>query len=200
MVLGQQKQKPGVEEWAEAGEVLADRLAECVHAYKHNTYIFMSESERQHKTGIVIKLLQGLHALLDELEASADSPKQALDEEIVHGFVASFTEALKILPWLSTDMQKLLKSPWMKGFPGKVAESLFWGNGEENKGIGSGSPEHGRLPGVLADLLEREELGDVRAVRKGGDGGSSPSRKDKDKADRWHEQNAGYLRTAGRVE
>jgi hypothetical protein len=198
MDSGQERVKPGIAEWIDAAEVLADRFTECVHAYKHNTYIFMAEAERQHKTDKVIKLLQGLHVLLDKSDMPPEiAPKDARGDQLVAGFAELFGEALKVLPWISTDMQKLLKSPWMKGFPGKVAEALFWGNGDENKGIGSGSPEHGRLPKVLADLLEREEMGDVRPTR---DSAREPQRKDKGGADRWREQNAGYLRTAGRVD
>lgn len=193
----QQKQKPGVAEWVEAAEVLADRLTECVHAYKHNTYIFMAEAERQRKTDLVIKILQKIHLSLDKSDEAAEHNDAQGDDEIAASFFGIFSEALKVLPWVSTDMQKLLKSPWMKGFPGKVAESLFWGNGDERKGIGSGLPEHGRLPGWLADLIDREEVGDVRPTRETT---AEPSRNDKEGSDRWHEQNAGYLRTAGRVD
>ncbi|MDD3370225.1 MAG: hypothetical protein PHE27_00210 [Alphaproteobacteria bacterium] len=194
---GQYKRKPRMEEWVEAAEVLADRLTECVHTYKHNTYIFMAEAERQHKTDLVIKILQKLHAALDESDNPTASGNRVVEKRLVDSFVSLFTEALKVLPWISVDMQKLLKSPWMKGFPGKVSESLFWGNGEERKGIGSGLPEHGRLPEWLTDIMDREEVGEVRPARSET---GEPSRKDKEAADRWHEQNAGFLRTAGRVE
>ena len=88
----------------------------------------------------------------------------------------------------------------MKNFPSKVAETIFFGNGDENKGIGSGMAEHGRLPGVLAALLEREQIGETRPERKELVAGAEPQRHDVDPNVRWAQQNSGYLRTAGKVE
>jgi hypothetical protein len=196
----QQIQKPGLEELAEVAAVLADRLTECVHVYKHNVDVFMAEAERQQKTDLTIGVLQRLHSSLDQAEIPAEfiSNVKENDEKLVGGFEVLFREALKMLPWLSVDMQKLLKSSWMKKFPSKVAESLFFGGTEENKGIGSGCPEHGRLPAVLSALLEREELGDTRPPRE--ELSDEPHRHDVEGRVRWAEQNSGYLRTAGKVE
>jgi len=202
MAVTQQYRKPGIDEWTRVAETLADRLTECVHTYKHNTYIFMAESERQHKTAFVIKILQKLHSLLDQAEMPSElvANIQESDEQVIAGLFVLFREALGALPWLSSDMQKLLKSPWMKGFPDKVAQSLFLGNGDETKGIGSGLPEHGRLPGVLSRLLEQEEMGDVRPSRDPSAGEREPRRHDVDASTRWSEQNSGFLRKAGRVD
>jgi len=200
MTVTQQFQKPSIDEWTRVAETVADRLTECVHTYKHNTYIFMAESERQHKTSFVIKILQGLHSLLDQAEMPSElvANTQESDEQVIVGLTGLFNESLEALPWISTDMQKLLKSPWMKGFPDKVAQSLFWGNGDESKGIGSGLPEHGRLPGVLSRLLEQEAMGDVRPPRDSSAG--EPCRHDVDASTRWAEQNRDFLRKAGRVD
>jgi len=206
MNMRQQTQKPGIAEWARAAEILADRLTECVHVYKRNVDVFMAEAERQRKTDLTIKTLQKLHALLDQIEGPeelvSDVPKH--DERIIGGLEAVFHEALKALPWISADMQKLLKSPWMKGFPGKAAKILFWGEGAEQEGkdkgtgIGSGLPEDGRLPGLLSALLEREEMGEIRPPRDLLSG--EPQRHDVEGRVRWAQQNSGYLRSAGKVE
>jgi hypothetical protein len=202
MVAPQKMLKPGLGEWVRAAEVLADRLTECVRVYKNNTDVFMAEAERQHKTDMTIKFLQRLHSLLDQTDMPAKlvPSVQESDEQIIKGFEALFHKALKALPWLSDDMQKLLKSPWMKGFPGKVAESLFLGNGEEGEGIGSGCPEHGRLPAVLFALLDREKMGETRPPREELPISGEPRRHDVKASVRWVEQNAGYLRTAGKVQ
>ncbi|MFA5040386.1 MAG: hypothetical protein WC464_01970 [Bdellovibrionales bacterium] len=195
--------KPGVEEWVHAAEVLSDRLSECVHVYKHNVDVFMSEAERQQKTDTTIKVLQRLHTFLDQSEMPAEyvSNTQKHDEQIISGFEILFREALRMLPWLSNDMQKLLKSPWMKNFPSKVAETMFFGGEEEMNGIGSGLPEHGRLPAVLSSLLEREQIGETRPARQEPLlSEEHPRRHDVEGSVRWAQQNSGYLRTAGKVE
>ncbi|MDD3029429.1 MAG: hypothetical protein PHS57_04000 [Alphaproteobacteria bacterium] len=200
MKQGQERLKPSLNEWASAADSLAMRLTECVHVYKHNTDVFMSEIERQQKTEQVIKLLQKLHSLLDETDAPevVVARTEARDEKIVKEFNLLFVDALKALPGLSSDMQKLLRSPWMKEFTSKIAECLFFGDNEEEKGIGSGYPEHGRLPAVLADLLDREDMGDVRLPRTSD--GETPSRHDIEGSLRWVQQNSAFLRTAGRVD
>lgn len=195
-------QKPGLAEWISAAEALAERLTECVHVYKRNVDVFMAESERQDKTGLTIKILQRLHALLDRAEMPEEigSNPEKRDAQVIEGLDAVFREALRTLPWVSLDMQKLLKSPWMTNFPSKIAESIFFGNGEENKGIGSGLGEHGRLPAVLSDLVEREEVGDTRPSREESILDGEPRRHDVEASERWAQQNAGYLRTAGKIE
>ncbi len=195
-----QAMKPGLEEWVQAAEVLSKRLSECVHTYKHNTYIFMAQAERQHKSDAVIGLLRPIHEFLDKAEEPVGgkvADQQKHDEEVIDGFENLFREALIALPGISVDMQKLLNSAWMKGFPDKIAEDLFLGNGEEDKGIGSGRSEDGRLPGVLFSLLEREAVGETRAPREA-DGG--PKRHDESLSDRWLVQNSDYLRKAGRMD
>ncbi len=191
-----QSQKPPVEEWLHWARVIVDRLMGCVHVYKHAQDVFMAATERQNKSDTAIKVLQGLYPLLDQgeaLEGKADAPEQ--DEQVVAGLAPLFEETIKALPWLSADMQKLLKSPWMSHFPSKIAEILFCGNGNEFEGIGSGHPEHGRLPAALAELLEREQAGESRPARE-----AVPARHDMERHDRWVQQNSAFIRSAGRVE
>jgi hypothetical protein len=96
-------------------------------------------------------------------------------------------------------MQKLLKSPWQGRFENRIAEELFRGpGGDEKQGIGSGLPDHGRLPAVLAALLESEEQGDTRPLRQDLLH-RAPMRDDKI-AERWGERNSRILRSAGRIE
>ncbi|MFA4994793.1 MAG: hypothetical protein WC521_05770 [Bdellovibrionales bacterium] len=202
--MGVQKkiQKPGIAEWTLGAEAFAERLTECVHVYKRNVDVFMAEAERQDKSDLAIKILQRLHALLDRADMPEEigSNPQKRDEQIIDGFKSVFQESLRALPWISLDMQKLLKSSWMKNFPSKIAESLFIANGEEDKGLGSGLPEHGRLPAVLSDLVEREEVGETRPSHEESLLAGEPQRHDVEASERWAQQNSGYLRTAGKIE
>ncbi|MDR3423701.1 MAG: hypothetical protein P4M13_01295 [Alphaproteobacteria bacterium] len=201
-----QLQKPGLEEWQSWAEVVVDQLTRCVHVYKKPPHIdvFMAEAERQRKNDFVIKLLHRIHPLLDQSASPTDSVSdlQEHDERTISGLIVLFGEVLENLPWLSADMQKLLKSPWMKNFPNKTAEELFFGeSGDESHGIGSGQIENGRLPASLNDLLEREQTGDSRRPREDLLVMSGPSRHDIEARARWVEQTTRSLHgTAGRVE
>ncbi len=189
-------QKPPVEEWLYWARVVVDRLMAAVHVYKHADTVFMAAAERQHKSDSAIKTLQRLYPLIDEGEAlEGQKDTAAKDEEIVCNLKPVFEETLKSLPALSSDMQKLLKSPWMSHFPSKLAEIMFVGNGNEFEGIGSGHPEHGRLPAAIQELLEREESGETRPSRE-----SLPERHDMERHDRWVQQASAFIRSAGRVE
>jgi hypothetical protein len=197
-------QKPGVEEWTRWANVVIDRLTDCVHVYKKPPYadVFIPDAERQHKNDKTIKLLQRIHALVDRSETPTDSIPEVHvhDERVIGGLSVIFAETVTALPQLSADMQKLLKSPWMSNFPNKTAETLFYGSGIEAEGIGSGHPEHGRLPAVLASMLEREQMGDDRYPREDLLHQGEPRRNDAESRTRWAEQNSRFLRTAGRVE
>lgn len=162
----------------------------------------MSEAERQQKTDAIIKLLRRIHALIDEAETPPDSLSDihAHDERIIINLSPLFGETRQNLRWISADMQKLLKSPWMHGFPNKTAEALFRGEGDESEGIGSGHPEHGRLPAALLELQEREQASETRHPRLALQRPVEPRRHDVEGHVRWTEQNSGFLRTAGRVE
>jgi len=197
-------QKPSVEEWQHWAEVVIDRLTDCVHVYKKPPYVdvFMPDAERQQKTEATIKLLHRIHPLADQSETPSDSVSDAHghDERIIDGLAALFSETLMSLRWLSADMQKLLKSPWLSRFPNKMAQTLFFGDGVEEHGIGSGHPEHGRLPGALAALLEREQSGETRHPREALLRHGEPRRHDTEARERWAKKNNSFLRTAGRVE
>jgi hypothetical protein len=200
----QSVQKPGVEEWLHWAEIVLDRLTDVVHVYKKppNPDVFMPDAERQHKTDSAIKLLHRIHALVDKSETPTDSMPDVHnhDEQVITGLALLFGEMLDLLPKLSADMQKLLKSPWMDKFPNKTAASLFAGKGDESQGIGSGHPEHGRLPEALFAMIEREQMGDTRRPREALLRQGEPRRHDVEARQRWTEQNSRFLRTAGRVE
>jgi hypothetical protein len=159
----------------------------------------MPEKERQQRNGQTVELLRRIHALIDETDTLTDSLTD-LDhhaERVINGLTLLFREMLAHLPELSVDMQKLLKSPWHSRCSSRLADELFRGpGGNELEGIGSGMPEHGRLPGVIANMLEREEAGDGRTARQEAAG---PSRADKT-SERWSERNSRILRSAGRIE
>jgi hypothetical protein len=200
----QKFQKPKVEEWLHLAEVVMDRLTDCIHVYKKPPHsdVFMADGDRQKKSGETVSLLQRIHALIDNSDMPSDSipDAHAHDERLINGLVVLFGEILLALPNLSADMQKLLKSPWLKNFPNKIAEHIFYGEDDESEGIGSGHPEQGRLPAVLVSLLEREQMGDTRHPREALLRQGEPRRHDMEGRQRWIEQNSRYLRTAGRVE
>jgi hypothetical protein len=203
-MTAQQRQKPGVEEWLHWAEVILDRLTDCVHLYKKPpaTGGFMPDIERQQKSEKALNLLHRLHALVDKSDTPSDSIRDvhSHDEQIIDGFAVLFRETLRTLPQLSEDIQKLLKSPWQGKFTTKIAQTLFAGAGDESQGIGSGHPEHGRLPEALFNMLEREEIGDIRRPREALLRTGEPRRHDTEGRDRWSKENAKFLRTAGRIE
>ena len=203
--------------WA---QVVIDRLTTCVHVYSKPSYedVFIAEKERQEKNAATLSLLRRIHGLVDD----GDTPTESLadvahhDEQIIDGLTVLFREALGMLPPLSADMQKLLKSEWFDKCNGRLASELFRGPmGNMPEGIGSGYPEQGRLPEVLAALLQRERVGDARQPRKelhrhDDDADKSvttdlepsePSSRARDSVKRrWADKNAQSLRSAGRVE
>ncbi|MDE1902028.1 MAG: hypothetical protein KGI37_10355 [Alphaproteobacteria bacterium] len=197
-------QKPGIEEWLYWAEVVVDRLSDCVHTYKRPPYadVFIPEGQRQIRIEDTVKLLHRVHALSDQAETPTDSIADVhrYDERLIDGMAVTFSETLRALPHLSTDMQKLMKSPWQSHFPNKIAQTLFLGDGDEAHGIGSGHIEHGRLPEALFNLIEREKMGDMRRPREELLRQGEPRRNDAAGRARWAQKNGGFLRSAGRVE
>lgn len=200
--------KPSHEEWLKWGQVVIDRLTTCAHIYSKPPYedVFVPEQERQQKTSSAVDLLRRIHSLTDE----ADTPTESLaevayhDERVISGLAVLMSETLARLPELSADMQKLLKSPWHSHCVGRLADELFRGPlSNESEGIGSGHPEHGRLPETLKNLLEKEQMGDVRrpreALHRDTAALDEPQRHDEVQR-RWTDKNSRYLRSAGRVE
>jgi hypothetical protein len=194
--------KPEFEEWLYWAQVVGDRLSICVNVYSHPPYedIFMPEKDRQHRNFQTIDLLKRIEAATDETDTPSDSLTELNHhaERVIDALAMLFAETLRHLPQLSRDMQRLLKSPWQSKFPSRLAENLFRGPlASEDEGIGSGLPEHGRLPGILQTLLKREEKGENRALRQEimGKHALSP-----DLARRWTELNSRSLRSAGRIE
>ena len=207
MILSEQE-KPPVHEWVSIAETLVERLTTCVHTYSQPPYedAFMADKERQNKNARALDLLRRIHKLGDDFEAAGETPPAGEDEKIIAGLHLLFTEALRFLPELSTDMQLLLKSPWHDHCNGRVANEFFRGRNGEFEGVGTGHPEHGRLPEAITNLLDREALGVTRAARKSSGSGVSgaidaPERNsDEGPRRRWAESNSRPLRTAGRIE
>ena len=199
-----QEQKPSVEEWLHWAEVVLDRLTDCIHVYKKPPHVdvFIADAERQHKNEIALRLLHRIHALVDKSETPTDSIADVHnhDELVIDGIAVLFRETLDLLPMFSDDMQKLLKSPWMSKFPNHAAEKLFAGEGDETQGIGSGHPEHGRLPEAIYLMIEREAVGDARRPREALLRHGEPRRHDAEGRQRWAAANSRSLRSAGRVE
>ena len=208
--------KPSYTEWLDWAQTVVDRLTTCVHTYSKPPYddVFMADKERQGKNAVALNLLRRLHGLVDD----SDTPTESLadvarhDERVIDGLEILMAEMLAMLPTLSRDMQLLLKSEWFDNCSGRSAGELFRGPlGDLDRGIGSGYPEQGRLPAVIAELLERERLGEMREPRKdlhrhgGGEGRASgsgsgdhgPQRDDQELRRRWADKNK---RSHGAVE
>ena len=88
----------------------------------------------------------------------------------------------------------------MSHCPSPTAQKLFQGTDARQMGIGSGQPEHGRLPAALAEIVERETLGERRGSRGQASIEELPKRNDPDDAKRWVKANSKHLRSAGRIE
>lgn len=211
--MSEDTQKPSHGEWLEWAQVVLDRLTTCVHTYSKPPFedAFISEKERQTKNDVTLSLLRRVHGLIDESETPTESLADVArhDERVIDGLALLFAEAVGMLPTLSADMQKLLKSEWYDKCNGRIASELFRGPmGDLDRGIGSGYAEQGRLPAVLAKLLERERIGDVRVPRKelhrhdsgaaeGAESDAGPERRDIDVRRRWADKNG---RSGGVVE
>jgi len=194
--------KPEFEEWLYWAQILVDRLGICVNVYSRPPYedIFMPEKDRQLRNFQTIDLLKRIDALTDETDTPSDSLTELNHhaERVIDGLAMLFKEALQHLPQLSRDMQRLLKSPWQSKFPSRLAENLFRGSlGNDEEGLGTGLPEHGRLPKVLHSMLQREEKGEARTLRQELMGKHSLQ---DDLARRWTHMNSRSLRSAGRIE
>lgn len=196
-------EKPGIEEWTKLADNVIARLTECVRVYKRPPYndVFMAEAERQTKTHEVVGYLRRLHTVIDQtgIPTTTVSDVHVHDERAIDALDVLFREALRLLPGLSADMQKLLKSHWADRFPNQSVRLMFAGD-DDSRGIGSGYADQGHLPGALRDLMERENMGDARPPRQDLLRHGEPRRNDAEARRRWGDQNAHFLRTAGRVE
>ena len=125
------------------------------------------------------------------------------DERVVDGLTVLLDDVLKHLPRLSADMQILLKTSWRTRSDSSVGNDIFFGpNNALPKGIGSGMPEHGRLPAALHELLERErtESTDKRRMPRHALIRSDLPRPQDRSQRRWADQNGQFLRRAGTVQ
>lgn len=80
-----------------------------------------------------------------------------------------FRDALKQLPELSADMQRLLNSSCYGNVSGRQAMDIFKGpHRTANEGIGSGAADqYGTLPWMLAKLLDEADMGGEEYFTKG---------------------------------
>ena len=209
-VIHAELQKPSHEDWLFWTDVVIDRLSTCVKIYAHPPFdVRLIEKDSNAKKAAALDLLHRVHALIDGAETPTDSLADVAhhDEHVVSGLAMLLQEVLTLLPVLSSDMQTLLKSPWQAKHNGKLAEELFRGpRGRDNEGMGSGYPEHGRLPAVLKALLEREQVGDGRQPREAlhrqtqTEAHPQPMRHAAGGQRRWADRGTSAMRSAGQIE
>lgn len=199
-------QKPSYDEWMYWTQVVVDRLTTITHVYGKPPHadVFMAEKDRQTKLSDTVAVLRKLHHATDEHELRLP---QDFNEAVAHeeGLIAEiqplFQDLLARLPGWSEDMQLLLKSPWFDDCAGKLANILFRGPmGNENEGIGSGWPEHGRLPSIIEGLLDREASGEIRAPREEKPRHAEKLMRREELARLWGKRNSAFLRIAGRID
>jgi hypothetical protein len=199
-------QKPSYDEWMYWSQVIIDRLTTVVHVYNKPPYpdVFMPGNERQFKVSQTVDLLRKLHTMTDENDLHMPQDGVAETDRESHVIAALqpvFNNVLRRMPAWSGDMQILLKSPWYDNCAGKAASDLFRGPDDRlAEGIGSGMPEHGRLPEILRHLLEREQMGDTRSPIEEHPPSTYRILRRDELARSWSRRNSDFLRTAGRVD
>jgi len=199
-------QKPSYDEWMYWSQVIIDRLTTIVHVYNKPPFpdVFMAGNERQFKVSQSVDLLRRLHTLTDENDVPSlqpVTPESHHEDQVITGLQPLFRDVLRRLPAWSGDMQMLLKSPWFDKCTGRTASELFRGPEDRlAEGIGSGMPEHGRLPEIIRGLLEREQMGSVRASIEERPPSSYQTLRREELARLWGRRNSAFLRSAGRVD
>jgi hypothetical protein len=155
------QQKSTYDIWRKWAKVLARQLDQISDVYEYHEE--GAEAKR------VDAFLVRLKLFIDPLKNAQDLAKRDYDVRgsvkklyllsltMLHGI---FYEALKILPEISDDMQRLLNSPCFGECNGRTASDIFKGpHGSTNEGIMSGIPdERGGLPFVLAELIEKADI------------------------------------------
>lgn len=197
--------KPSFDEWMYWSQVVVDRLTTIVHVYNKPPHldVFMAGNERQFKVSQTVDILRRLHSMTDENDVPLphEVAPQQHEEHIITELQPLFRDILRRLPAWSGDMQLLLKSPWFDQCAGRTASELFRGpEDHEGEGIGSGMIEHGRLPQVIYDLLEREQIGSTRAPSEERPPASYQTLRREELARLWARRNSAFLRSAGRVD
>lgn len=198
--------KPSFDEWMYWAQVIVDRLTTVTHIYGNPPHpdVFLAEKERQTKLNDTVAVMRKLHEMTDDYELKI--PSSAVDVEqrevaLIDALQPVFREVMARLPMWSVDMQRLLKSPWQNSCAGKMATILFRGpEGRLKEGIGSGMVENGRLPEVIAELLDREAAGGDRAPRVEKPRLAQSRMRREDIARLWAKQNSSFLRSAGRMD
>jgi len=198
--------KPSFDEWMYWAQVIVDRLTTVTHVYGNPPHpdVFIVEKERQSKLTDTVAVMRKLHEMTDDYEMSLPRDAQDVAEReatLIDGLVPVFKAVQERLPTWSIDMQRLLKSPWQNSCAGKLATILFRGPDNRLKeGIGSGMVENGRLPEVIAELLDREAAGGDRAPRVEKPRLTQGGMRREDIARLWAKHNSSFLRSAGRMD
>lgn len=198
--------KPSFDEWMYWAQVIVDRLTTVTHIYGNPPHpeVFIAEKERQTKLNDAVAVMRKLHEMTDGYELTTPStpldPAQR-EASLIEDLQPVFHAVLERLPTWSSDMQKLMRSPWQNSCAGKIATILFRGpDGRLREGIGSGMVENGRLPEVIAELLDREAAGGERAPRVEKPKAAQNRMRREDIARLWAKHNAAFLRQAGRMD
>lgn len=156
------QKKSTFEIWQKWAKVLLRQLDQAADVYEYHQ-----------ENGEAEKLNEYLDRLRLFVDPLAHAPEIAKRDYDVEGGVRKlyllsltmlrelFAESLRILPEISEDMQRLLKSPCYGHCNGRTATDLFKGpHGTTNEGIASGIPdERGGLPWMLEKLLDEAEAG-----------------------------------------
>lgn len=195
--------RPSYDEWMYWAQVVVDRLTTISHVYSQPPHpdVFIREKERQEKLSATVAVLRHIHDLTDKYDLSLpENPRDAAqkEEDLIAALQPLFRAVLERLPMWSTDMQRLMKTPWAQGCIGKTAQILFKGpDGREVEGIGSGMIENGRLPAKIAEMLDIEAAGGDRTPRIEKPRFAESKMRREDLARLWSKS---FLRTAGRID
>ncbi len=197
--------KPSCSVWMGWAQVVIDQFTTAVDVYTKPPYLddsdLASHEQRQKKATRLVDILRRLHVFRDEYEDLAGRGHQEVErasDRLVESLRPLLQDVLGRLPELSRDMQKLLHSGWHSNCNGRTAQILFCGpRGREEEGIGSGFPEHGRLPQSLVDLFDQEQMGDVRGA---GDVRAPQTSSRTEALSRWRSQGLRSLSGAGRID
>lgn len=196
--------KPSFDVWLRWAEVLCQRLEAVYQVYEdHGAHDKATRAviglSRLHSI-LAGKLAQHLsvlpYAQLQQMTAGGNR----FEEAQITALTGIFHTALRELPDISKDMQKLLKSSWHGECNGRLASDLFKGpRGSVNEGIGSGLARDGMLPMALEQLLQQEQMGGIRTPSQTGLSAEQQQRW-METSRRWAARNSVHLRRAGRVE
>ena len=109
--------KPSYDEWMYWAQVVIDRLTTISHVYSQPPHpgVFIREKERQEKLAMTVEVMRHLHELTDEFDMRLprdEAEATLMEDALIASLQPVFQDILERLPAWSTDMQRLLKSPW----------------------------------------------------------------------------------------